>query len=425
MIGQLRGTCPPSGRLRNATELRTAPTPRLPAPRRALAAVRAAADEGPQDEASRPRPRRTSILRRSAPRAPRKEARVAPSKPAGRPVARDSSEAEPSGRDVAVTFELRHPTEWGQCVRVIGSVASLGSWELSKAATMTWTEGHVWKAAIKMPVGSVAEYKYVVTDPSGKQPFYWQQGNNSVLALNFNDKEVTVKDNWAAAPGASLVSGNEQTTRENRLAAWANEMHTTIAAQRRDLRQARMELVQVKEEARRAKDLEADLNRERTHRRELETVNKQLLQDNAELQAEVSMARSEFQEALRIAQDILVEDEDELEAAEVEEAAEEPASRPGVIQDVQVKTSDIYDTIGRDGGFIWASTDEDTDVVAAEDDGQDITAQTAPPPTSGGVLAAEEAKATEKPAEESGGRRRAADMWWSRSVSARTRSQDA
>jgi len=44
--------------------------------------------------------------------------------------------------------------------------------------------------------GTVYEYKYVVVNPDGRSAAAWQSGGNSVIALQWGDKEVEVYDNW-------------------------------------------------------------------------------------------------------------------------------------------------------------------------------------------------------------------------------------
>lgn len=41
-----------------------------------------------------------------------------------------------------------------------------------------------------LPAGRILEYKYVLVDSSTRQALSWQQGNNSVLALRQDDREV-------------------------------------------------------------------------------------------------------------------------------------------------------------------------------------------------------------------------------------------
>ena len=48
-------------------------------------------------------------------------------------------------------------------------------------------------------------------------------------------------------PGATVVADGQQSTRENRLTAWAEGLASTVEAQRHELRRARMELVAAQE----------------------------------------------------------------------------------------------------------------------------------------------------------------------------------
>ena len=43
---------------------------------------------------------------------------------------------------------------------------------------------------MELPAGQIVEYKYALLDSSGTISLAWQQGNNSVLALRRDDREV-------------------------------------------------------------------------------------------------------------------------------------------------------------------------------------------------------------------------------------------
>jgi hypothetical protein len=76
------------------------------------------------------------------------------------------------------------------------SPSPLGSWLVTKSLELQWAEGDFWTATVTLPAGFVYEYKYVVMDASTKQVVQWQTGGNSVLAVDANEQEVEVHDNW-------------------------------------------------------------------------------------------------------------------------------------------------------------------------------------------------------------------------------------
>ncbi|KAK9804633.1 hypothetical protein WJX73_001406 [Symbiochloris irregularis] len=194
-----------------------------------------------------------------------------------------------------VRFWLNWHVEYGQAIRVVGSHENLGAWQLSEALQLHWSEGDQWTAVAELPAGRIAEYKYVLVDSNNSQGLSWQQGNNSVLALRQDDREVEVYDNWAGGPGAAVIAAGKSTTRENRLVAWAEDIERLVASQRGELRRSRMELIAAQDDARSAREetrrlktelatAQADRQEDKMRVRELETMNKLLrtqLQDSA------------------------------------------------------------------------------------------------------------------------------------------------
>ena len=68
--------------------------------------------------------------------------------------------------------------------------ALAGSWQLADCLELQWSEGDQWTAVADLPAGRIVEYKYVLVDSASSQGLSWQQGNNSVLALRLDDREV-------------------------------------------------------------------------------------------------------------------------------------------------------------------------------------------------------------------------------------------
>ena len=65
-----------------------------------------------------------------------------------------------------------------------------GDWQLKGGLDLQWSDGDQWTAEIELPAGQIIEYKYALLDGSGTISLDWQQGNNSVLALRRDDREV-------------------------------------------------------------------------------------------------------------------------------------------------------------------------------------------------------------------------------------------
>lgn len=82
-------------------------------------------------------------------------------------------------RNVTATFTLEYKTKFGEDIRVVGNVPELGAWDPEKAATMTWTPGHVWETTLPLAIpDEPLEYKYVLMD-KGKVKAWEPIGNRA------------------------------------------------------------------------------------------------------------------------------------------------------------------------------------------------------------------------------------------------------
>lgn len=73
-----------------------------------------------------------------------------------------------------VKFCLKYRTNFGQSVKLIGSHAKLGSWDLGKALELTWSEGDRWIATVELPAGGVYEYKWVGAGAQARGRAAWR-----------------------------------------------------------------------------------------------------------------------------------------------------------------------------------------------------------------------------------------------------------
>jgi hypothetical protein len=107
----------------------------------------------------------------------------------------EPSSVSEARRAVRVRFWLNLHVNYGEYLVVIGGCPELGSWIISQAAVMNWSDGDMWNATVEIPAGGVYEYKYVIVGPGGHAAA-WQAGNNSVLAVRRDDESLEVYDNW-------------------------------------------------------------------------------------------------------------------------------------------------------------------------------------------------------------------------------------
>lgn len=58
-----------------------------------------------------------------------------------------------------VELKVECQTKPGQRVVVVGSHPTLGSWDVSKAWKLKWSDGHIWKGVLELPAGMCIEFK--------------------------------------------------------------------------------------------------------------------------------------------------------------------------------------------------------------------------------------------------------------------------
>ncbi|KAL6704064.1 Lytic polysaccharide monooxygenase 13A [Coniothyrium glycines] len=87
-----------------------------------------------------------------------------------------ASTASPTGcaatvATVAVTFNSKTTTTYGQTVKIVGSVSQLGSWSTANAPTLSASKytasNPLWTTTIALPAGTSFEYKFIKVESSG------------------------------------------------------------------------------------------------------------------------------------------------------------------------------------------------------------------------------------------------------------------
>lgn len=72
---------------------------------------------------------------------------------------------------VAVTFSETKVTNYGDTIKISGSVSQLGSWDTSKAVALSasgYTSSNpVWSGTVSFAAGTVIQYKYILVSSSG------------------------------------------------------------------------------------------------------------------------------------------------------------------------------------------------------------------------------------------------------------------
>mmetsp|Transcript_12590 Transcript_12590/g.32260 ORF Transcript_12590/g.32260 Transcript_12590/m.32260 type:complete len:421 (+) Transcript_12590:1-1263(+) len=92
-----------------------------------------------------------------------------------------------------VEFSLTQQVDFGEGLRLVGGDAALGSWDVSSGPNMTWGEGHVWRTALRLPVGTSCEFKCVRVHGDGVT---WEEGGNRTLTVPGGAVRVEVQISW-------------------------------------------------------------------------------------------------------------------------------------------------------------------------------------------------------------------------------------
>lgn len=92
-----------------------------------------------------------------------------------------------------VTFNETATTTTGTNVYVVGSIASLGSWNTADAIPLSSASYPVWSKAVIVPKSTAFEYKYLKKDASGTVT--WESGTNRTYTTG-SSSGYSVSDTW-------------------------------------------------------------------------------------------------------------------------------------------------------------------------------------------------------------------------------------
>lgn len=86
---------------------------------------------------------------------------------------------------VAVSFTVRAVTQWGQTIKVVGSIPQLGNWNPSNAIALSadqYTAGNpVWRGTVNLPAGQGVQYKYINVAANGAVT--WERDPNRAWSV--------------------------------------------------------------------------------------------------------------------------------------------------------------------------------------------------------------------------------------------------
>jgi hypothetical protein len=86
---------------------------------------------------------------------------------------------------VAVTFNEKVTTTYGQTVKISGNIAALGNWATGSAVALSasqyTTANPLWFVTLNLAPGTVVQYKYTKVDSSGAVT--WEADPNHTLTV--------------------------------------------------------------------------------------------------------------------------------------------------------------------------------------------------------------------------------------------------
>ncbi|KAI0016653.1 glycoside hydrolase family 15 protein [Xylariomycetidae sp. FL0641] len=100
---------------------------------------------------------------------------------------------------VAVTFNEKRATTYGETVKIVGAVDALGNWEPDDAIALN-ADGYTsdnpqWSGTITLPVGQVVEYKYILVETDGS--VNWEADPNHTYTVpTVCQASATVSNTW-------------------------------------------------------------------------------------------------------------------------------------------------------------------------------------------------------------------------------------
>jgi alpha-amylase len=99
---------------------------------------------------------------------------------------------------VSITFSEKRATNYGDTVRIVGSLAELGSWNAANAPSLSATgytaSNPVWKQTIQLPAGVTFTYKFAIVSSSGAVT--WESDPNRSYTVPACQASAEVSATW-------------------------------------------------------------------------------------------------------------------------------------------------------------------------------------------------------------------------------------
>jgi glucoamylase len=99
-----------------------------------------------------------------------------------------------------VTFNVIATTEYGQNIKLAGSISQLGSWSPSSAVALSaskyTTSNHLWFVTVTLPVGTSFSYKYIQVASDGTIKWESDPNQSYTVPATCGTTAVTISDAW-------------------------------------------------------------------------------------------------------------------------------------------------------------------------------------------------------------------------------------
>eukprot|EP00192_Tetraselmis_astigmatica_P010111 CAMPEP_0117672864 /NCGR_PEP_ID=MMETSP0804-20121206/14149_1 /TAXON_ID=1074897 /ORGANISM="Tetraselmis astigmatica, Strain CCMP880" /LENGTH=811 /DNA_ID=CAMNT_0005481529 /DNA_START=139 /DNA_END=2574 /DNA_ORIENTATION=- len=111
----------------------------------------------------------------------------------------DDSQDGDAPSTARVAFCVYKELPFGQRLKVVGSAAGLGNWDISCAPKMKWTDGHLWVAEVPLTAGK-HDFKFAVTSSEKEATLYWetQCGGNRQIQVPEGTARILAKGSFGA-----------------------------------------------------------------------------------------------------------------------------------------------------------------------------------------------------------------------------------
>ena len=100
---------------------------------------------------------------------------------------------------VSVTFNELAQTNYGDSIKVVGSISQLGSWAPAQGMALSASEytaaKPLWRGTVLLPAGQTVQYKYVNVKADGT--VVWEKDpNHSLNVPKGCSANLAVSDSW-------------------------------------------------------------------------------------------------------------------------------------------------------------------------------------------------------------------------------------